>query len=59
MPEVRWTESVHNGYVRLVLTREVADVTYVGVDTVLVPQYRTVELRKERIVRSDGTLVYA
>jgi alkaline phosphatase D len=59
MPEVRWTESVHNGYVRLVLTPEAADVTFVGVDTVLVPEYRTLELKKERIVKSDGTLVYA
>jgi alkaline phosphatase D len=59
MPEVRWTESVHNGYVRVVLGRDAADVTYVGVDTVLLPEYRTLELRRERIVRSGDTLVYA
>lgn len=59
MNEVRWTESVHNGYVRIVLTHDAADVTFVGVDTVLLPEYRTLELRKQRIVKSGDTLAYA
>ena len=56
--EVRWTESAHNGYVRVVLTHAAADVTFVGVAPVLVPEYRTLEMHEERIVESDGTLVY-
>ncbi len=59
MPEVRWTDSMHQGYVRVVLGREAVDVTYVGVDTVLLPDYRTLELRKERIVKSGPSLAYS
>jgi len=59
MNEVRWTESLHNGYVRLVLSPAAVDVTYVGVDTVLLEDYRTLELRHERIVKSGATLAYA
>lgn len=59
MDEVRWTESIHNGYVRIELTHEAADVTYVGVDTVLMPDYRVIEVHKERIVKSGETLAYS
>ncbi len=59
MDEVRWTESVHNGYARIVLTPEAADVTYVGVDTVLLPEYQTLELRRERIIKDGPSLAYA
>lgn len=56
--EVRWTDSMHQGYVRVELGREEADVTYVAVDTVLIPDYRAIELRKERIVKSGNSLAY-
>ncbi|MEO1018921.1 MAG: alkaline phosphatase D family protein [Pseudomonadota bacterium] len=59
MDEVRWTESIHNGYVRIMLTHDAADVTYVGVDTVLIPDYNLVEVHRERIVKSGATLAYS
>lgn len=59
MDEVRWTHSRHQGYVRLVLSPDAADVTYVGVSTVLEPDYETLEIRKERVVKSGDRLVYA
>ena len=59
MPEVHWTEGLHNGYVRVVLGREEAVATVIGVDTVMSTDYRTVELFRGRIVRSDGTLGFA
>jgi alkaline phosphatase D len=59
MDEVRWTDSMHQGYVRVVLSPNAADVTYVGVDTVLSHEYRTLELRKERVVKPGPSLAYA
>ena len=59
MPEVHWTEGLHNGYVRIVLGREEAVATVIGVDTVMSTDYQTVELFRGRIVRSDGTLGFA
>ena len=59
MPEAHWTEGLHNGYVRVVLGREEAVATMIGVDTVMSTDYRTVELFRGRIVRSDGTLGFA
>ena len=58
LDEVRWTDNFHQGYVRVVLTTEAADVTYVAVDTVLITDYRTFDLRTERIVREGDSLVY-
>ncbi len=59
MPEVHWTEGLHNGYVRVVLGREEAVATVIGVSTVMSTDYETVELFRGRIVRSDGTLGFA
>jgi alkaline phosphatase D len=56
MPEVHWTEGLHNGYVRVVLGREEAVATVVAVDTVMSTDYATEELFTGRIVRSDGTI---
>lgn len=56
--EVEWTDNMHQGYVRVVLSREQAVATFIGVDTVLSPQYRTVELRRAEIVRADDNLRY-
>ena len=59
MPEVHWTEGLHNGYVRIVLDREEAVATVIGVSTVMSTDYETVELFRGRIVRADGTLGFA
>ena len=59
MPEVHWTEGLHNGYIRVVLGREEAVVTVIGVDTVMSTDYETVELFRGRIVKSDASLSFA
>ncbi len=59
MPEVHWTEGFHNGYVKVVLTPEEAVATVVGVSTVLSADYETLDLFRERIVKSGPSLTYA
>lgn len=59
LDEVAWTDNLHQGYVRIVLGREAAEVTYRAVDTVLTPDYRAFDLKTMRVVRGEGSLVYA
>lgn len=59
LDEVVWTDNFHQGYVRVELTPDVARATAVAVRTVLTPDASTFDLRTARIVRKDGTLVYA
>ena len=59
MEDVRWTNSRHNGYVRIVLSPEAADVTYVGVDTVKSLDYRTIDIHQERVIKSGSSLAYS
>ncbi len=59
LPEVIWTDNLHQGYVRVVLGREAADVTYRAVDTVLTEDYRAFDLKTMRVLREAGSLVYA
>ena len=56
LEEVRWTDNMHQGYVRVVLTQAQADVAYVAVDTVLLPDYRTEVIRTETLVKDGKTL---
>lgn len=46
IPEVTWTDNMHQGYVRVEFERERGMATFVGVDTVLTPSYRTMVLRR-------------
>tara|TARA_R110002072_G_scaffold43981_1_gene123327 strand:- start:1375 stop:3051 length:1677 start_codon:yes stop_codon:yes gene_type:complete len=59
LDEVRWTDNFHQGYVRVVLTREQADVAFVAVDTVLLPTYRVSTVRAETVVRDGKTITFA
>tara|TARA_R110001599_G_scaffold327681_1_gene540746 strand:+ start:2778 stop:4451 length:1674 start_codon:yes stop_codon:yes gene_type:complete len=59
LEEVRWTDNMHQGYVRVVLTQAQADVAYVAVDTVLLPDYRTEVIRTETVVKDGKTLRFA
>ena len=59
LDEVRWTDNFHQGYVRVMLTREQADVAFVAVDTVLLPTYRVETVREETVVRSGQTITFA
>ena len=54
--EVVWTDNMHQGYVRVEFTRAAAKATFVGVDTVLSPDYRTGILKRFGIARADGAL---
>ena len=56
MPEVHWTDGLHNGYIRVVLTREEAVATVVAVSTTQSTAFETMELFRERIVKADGSL---
>lgn len=59
LEEVRWTDNMHQGYVRILLTQAQADVAYVAVDTVLSPDYRTELIRTETVVTDGKNLRFA
>lgn len=59
LDEVRWTDNFHQGYVRVVLGREAADIAYVAMDNILTTQYRPFVLREERVVHEGDSLRYA
>ncbi|UPT62766.1 MAG: alkaline phosphatase D family protein [Hyphomonadaceae bacterium JAD_PAG50586_4] len=58
LPEVQWTDNMHQGYVKLLLTRAYADAAFIAVDTVLSTDYRTMRLRSARIERVRGVLAF-
>ena len=57
--EVVWTDDMHNGYVRLDLRRDRAEATFVGVDTVLAPDYRAYNIRRFVITPQAGRVSFA
>ncbi|WP_067735614.1 alkaline phosphatase D family protein [Novosphingobium naphthalenivorans] len=57
IPEVTWTDNMHQGYVRVEFEREQGMATFVGVDTVLTPSYRTMVLRRVPFARQDRQVV--
>lgn len=59
LDEVEWTDNMHQGYVRVVMTPDELVGTFVGVDTVLKPEYKTLNLKTVRVIHKDGSLVYA
>ncbi len=58
LDEVRWTDNMHQGYVRVVYRRDTATVDYVAMDTVLAPDYRAKTIRTEHIVRVGNSIGY-
>ncbi|SFF89920.1 alkaline phosphatase D [Novosphingobium sp. CF614] len=54
IPEVAWTDDRHQGYVRVEFGREQGMATFVAVDTVLSPDYRTLVLRRVPFARRNG-----
>lgn len=50
LPEVLWTDNMHQGYVRVVLRPEQAESSFVAVSTVLAPDYSIRTLKSYRIV---------
>ena len=59
IPEVAWTDNMHQGYVRVEFTRESGVASFVAVDTVLSPDYRTLTLRRFPFARKDGVVELA
>ena len=55
-PEVIWTDNMHQGYVRLELTRASGLASFVAVDTVLRPEYRVETLRRFSLQRDGDAL---
>lgn len=56
LPEVVWTDNMHNGYVRLDHERRGALASFVTVDTVLSREYRPGILRRYAIRAENGQL---
>jgi len=58
IPEILWTDNMHQGYVRLVLRNSQARVGYVAVNTVLQKDFSHQEVRSETIVHRNGSVGY-
>ncbi len=56
-PEVVWTDNMHQGYVRLELKRGGGEASFVAVDTILQPDYRTSVLTRFALERQDGSVM--
>lgn len=56
--EVRWTESAHRGYVRVVLTPTSATADFIGVETTRPHDYGVTTLRTDHVVRRGDTLAF-
>jgi alkaline phosphatase D len=57
-PEVRWTDGLHNGYLRLTLTPESAQADFQAVDSVLERRYMMQTIRSEKLLRDGSALTY-
>lgn len=59
VPEVNWTDNMHQGYVRLDLRRAGAEATFVAVDTVRSREFRSFIVNRFQIVRDSAGLQFA
>ena len=59
LDEVKWTDNMHQGYVRVVFSRDAAAVDYVAMDTVLSTDYQSSVIRSETVVRSDNSVAFS
>ncbi|MBO9499470.1 MAG: alkaline phosphatase D family protein [Novosphingobium sp.] len=55
-PEVLWTDGLHQGYVRLELTRERGTASFITIDTLLSPDYRASILQRFGVEKRDGVV---
>ena len=58
LDEVRWTDNLHQGYVRVVLRSNEARADFIAVITVLTVDKRTEVLRSETIIRGADQIVF-
>lgn len=54
IPEVAWTDNMHQGYVRIDFARDRGVASFIAVDTVLSPDYRTSVLKRVPFARDGG-----
>lgn len=57
-PEVEWTDGLHNGYLRLELTPELARADFIAVSTIAARNYTLNRLSRVDISRHNGTLTW-
>lgn len=58
LEEVKWTDNLHQGYVRAVFTKRDARIDYVVVDTNLTPVFESHVLHSEEILPENGSLTF-
>jgi alkaline phosphatase D len=56
--EIVWTDNLHQGYVRVVLTKDRGKADFIAVSTVLSRDYFTKIVQRAPFVRKDGVVVY-
>ena len=56
VPEVVWTDNMHQGYVRVVLQTDVAEASFVAVSTVLKPVYEARSIKNFTIRKDTASL---
>lgn len=59
IPEVVWTDNMHQGYVRLDLGRSAAEATFIAVDTIRSRAFRPFIVNRFRIMREGDALRFA
>jgi len=59
IPEVEWTDNMHQGYVRLDLRRDAAEATFIAVDTIRSRSFRPFIVNRFVIERKGGELGFA
>lgn len=58
IPEIDWTDNMHQGYVRVELTKAGGQASFIAVDTVQSRDYRTFILNRFGIVRNGGSVAF-
>ncbi len=58
LDEVKWTDNLHQGYVRVVLTKTQAVSDFVTVDTVLSTDYKTKIVHSETVQRHSDSIAF-
>lgn len=59
VPEVVWTDNMHQGYVRLDLRRTSAEATFIAMDTIRSPAFRPFILNRFKIERKGRAIGFA
>lgn len=55
-PEVVWTDNLHQGYVRVILTQDEGRASFIAMSNILSQRYTAHNISDWRLVRNDGVL---